>query len=181
MNTFRTIIISVTDGIIRTFTGTGEAGGTIQGEIIQQVGIKSHPKPGDSGLVLQDGERAYLIATDNDDTPALVEGERAVAFDAENYIKFEVTGGILQKIHVNTQKDVDVQAVGNVTVTGASVTVNSTVVKLGLVLAGFVTLVKSTILVWLAAHTHKESGGGETLAPTQAIGPEHSTVNTSAS
>ena len=158
MSVFRTIIASVTDGIIRTFIGTGEAGGTIQGEIIQQVGIKSHPKPGDSGLVIQDGDRVYMIATDNDLSPPMVEGERVLAYDANNFVKFEVVGGVLQKIHVLTQKDVDIQATGNVTITAP-------IINLGL--AGVVSLVTSVFLALFNLHTHKESGGGETLLPTQ--------------
>lgn len=177
MKVFRTIIESVTDGAVRTFTGTGESGGQIEGEIIQQVGIKSHPRAGDSGLVIQDGDRVYLIATDNDIAPATVAGERVIAFDSNNFVKFVAPGGVLQKIHVKTDKAVDVEAVENVNVSGAQVQVISTVVKMGII-AAVVAFVTAPFLAWVAAHTHKESGGGETLPPTQTIGPGFATIHT---
>lgn len=196
MRAFRTIITEVTDGVIRTFIGSGEAGGAIEGEIIQQVMIKSHPKPGDSGLVLQDGNRYYLIATDNDIGPGLGEGEFVLAFDANNYIKSVVVGGVLEKIHINTDKDVEVNALNvkatatnkieatapTIDITAATrVNVVSTIVSLGL--AGFITLVKSTFLALFDMHIHGgvTTGGGNSGPPTSPSGPTHSTVNTLAS
>lgn len=196
MKVFRTIITSVTDGTVRTFTGSGESGGEIQGEILQQVSIKSHPEQNTSGLVINDGDRYYLIATDNDEGPALVSGEAVLYFDVNNFVMFKTAGGVLEKIHISTTKKVAIEAVGdvdiqandvnvtgaiNVTVTAATrIQLIAPVVNTGL--AGFLALVTAPFIAWFNAHTHTESGAGETLVPTQqAVPAANTTLNTLAS
>lgn len=182
MRIFRTIIESVTDGIIRTFTGSGEAGGTIQGEIIQQVLIKSHPFPGDSGLVIQDGNRHYLIASDNDIGPGLGEGEFVLSFDADNYIKSVVSAGVLDRFEVKTDQKVVIEAAGEVSITGSKV-ISQAITELAEGLGTLRALVNELFLnLVYNLHNHAESGGGTTGVPNQqAVSAIHATQFTKAS
>lgn len=184
MRIFRTIISATKDGLVRFFSGTGLAGADdaiIDGEMVQQAGFASRPKQNDSGIIITQGSRVYLISSDNQaDRPALAEGEKVFYFDQNNFIHFSVDGsGNLEKVYLKTTKKVEIEAIGEVIITGSAIKTTAAT-KLGFGLGVLLKLVNFLFITLYNSHTHPESGGGTTSPPNQQADATYTTINTEA-
>lgn len=114
LTVIRSIFISIAEGAIKRFSGSGRAGETFADrEYFQHYGFTSRPLPGAEGLLIKQGNVIYLIASDDRRYRiGLADGEVALYSDEGD------------KVHLKRGRVVEIQA-------GTEVLLNAPSVKLG--------------------------------------------------
>lgn len=132
----RVFIDSVLEGEPKTFRGTGfNDNDTYESRpYFQHVGFSSIPKEDSEGIIIQNGNAIYLIATQDPqgNRPVLEdEGDTCVYTDSDNYIKIAADGSITviskgKSIKVdNGQGVIELQSSGKVSINGGKLTVEA--------------------------------------------------------
>lgn len=202
MKFVRTIITSIAEGVIKRYSGTGRPEESFTNrEYFQHYGFTSRPLNGSEGIVIMEGNKIYLIASDDRRYRIAVEnGEVCLYTDEGDFIHFK-RGNLL---HVNTGNKLLVDATNEVEINAPDVTVNcenitvnasvkatvttpfleinsatsikgiSPIVQLGLS-EGLQKIVTEAFLTLYNTHTHN---GGH--VPDQQAGAAHKTVNVTA-
>ena len=100
----RSILSSVSEGVIKRFAGSGRAGETFTDrECFQHYGFTSRPLPGAEGVLLKQGNQIMLIASDDRRYRIeLANGEVALYTDEGDYVHLK--RGNLVEVHTQTFK-----------------------------------------------------------------------------
>lgn len=119
----RSIITSVTEGVIKRFTGAGRPNETFTNrEYFQHYGYTSRPLPDAEGIVLKKGNNIIMIASDDRRYRiALEEGEVSIYTDEGDFIHFKRD----KLLHIKTGNKLLVDATNDVEVNTTRAKVNA--------------------------------------------------------
>lgn len=193
----RTVIKAVRAGKIQLIDVKGRDEDFTGKELFQQYGHASRPLPESEGILLFLGgvDNAIVIATeDRRYRIALEEGEVALYTDEGDKVhlkrnkEIHIKSGNKVKIEATTIVEVIAPTVNVTAATEANITaptanvaastvanVTAPAVNLGAA-SGGKTIATSDFITLYNTHTHPQSGGGNTSAPTQQGGSSHKTA-----
>lgn len=176
MKMIRTIINSIVEGVIKRFSGSGRAGETFTNrEYMQHYGFTSRPLSGAEGILFMEGNRIYLIASDDRRYRIAVEnGEVCLYTDEGDFIHFK-RGNLLHistgdKLLIDATNDVEVNAPTAILNAAAKCQVNSPEINLSGDRSGLYRLIDERFRTLFNAHVHSGCGGSENSgAPTTTM------------
>jgi phage gp45-like len=106
----RTIISSVTEGVIKRFSGSGRPDETFTNrEYFQHYGFTSRPLKDAEGILIKDGNNIILIASDDRRYRIQVEDGEVALYTDEG-----------DKIHLKRNKEINISSGGKVIVNAAN-------------------------------------------------------------
>jgi phage gp45-like len=153
MKLIRTIISSVIEGNIKYFAGSGRVGETFANrEYMQHYGFTSRPLKDGEGLVLKQGDKVFLIASDDRRYRiSLAEGEVALYTDEGD------------KVHLKRGGVIEIEA-------GTKITGKAPMIELTDE-AALRRLIDERIVALFNSHTHPgvSSGSGSTGTPSTPL------------
>jgi phage gp45-like len=153
MKLIRTIISSVIEGKIKYYSGSGRVGETFANrEYMQHYGFTSRPLKDGEGLVIKQGDKVFLVASDDRRYRiSLEEGEVALYTDEGD------------KVHLKRNNEIEIKA-------GTKCTVNSPLVELSDE-AALRRLIDERFVTLFNMHTHPgvSSGSSSTGAPSTPL------------
>jgi len=119
----RSIITSVSEGVIKRFTGAGRPKETFTNrEYFQHYGYTSRPLPDAEGIVLKKGNNIIMVASDDRRYRiALVEGEVAIYTDEGDFIHLKRD----KILHIKTGNKLLIDATNDVEVNTTRAKVNA--------------------------------------------------------
>ncbi len=184
MNMIRIKITKVLEGLIRRVAATGRPGESFAGrELLSNYGFTSTPLPGAEGIALMEGNKVFVIATDDRRYRLELEddGEVAMYSDEGDKIHFkrgkeiEINSG--NKVVINSASEVEITT-PNVNITAAAINLTATaavnvvapVVSLGAA-SGGKSIATEDLLTLYNSHTH----GAGVNPPNQQAGAAHKT------
>lgn len=159
MKMIRTIITSIVEGVIKRFSGSGRTGESFTNrEYMQHYGFTSRPLSGAEGLLLMEGNRIYLIASDDRRYRIAVEnGEVCLYTDEGDNIHLKRNN----EIEINSGSKVTINAPEVIVSASTKCQVNSPEVNLSGDRAGLRRLIDDRFRTLFNAHVHSGCGGSQ--------------------
>ncbi|MDY6789673.1 MAG: phage baseplate assembly protein [Thermodesulfobacteriota bacterium] len=160
----RTIVTSVTEGVIKRFSGTGRANETFTDrEYFQHYGFTSRPLAGAEAIVLKKGNNIIVVASDDRRYRiALQDGEVAIYTNEGD------------SIHMKRGREIRVTTEKLIIDAATKCQINSAQVNLSGDLVGLKRLVDERLIDIFNTHTHPGDSGGTTGVPNQTLSTANS-------
>ena len=121
----RTILSSVTEGVVKLFSGSNPAGTVSAREFFQHYGFTSRPKSGAEAIVIKSGNMLFSVAEDDRNYRLAIEdGEVALYTDEGDYVK------------LGRNKHIQITSGAKVTVSAPEIVLDGAVTTTGAITAG---------------------------------------------
>lgn len=151
MKIIRSIISSVTEGVIKRFSGSGRPYETFTDrECFQHYGFTSRPLSGAEGIIIIEDGIIYLVASDDRRYRIQLQAGEVALYSDEGDV-----------VHLKRNREIYIKG-------GNKVTVDSPEVNLSGARAGLRRLIDERFRTLFNSHVHT-TGSGNTGAPTQTL------------